>query len=109
MLNAIKKLLRISCDSPMQRWSQEKLSGIKQYLECKPSIEWAPEDHYLAVEYLVQRYLPADDTRTESEYQAALEKLKRKIDWNIDNPDAPKDTPVSDPDFAKWMEEMFKS
>lgn len=92
----------------MERWSLEKLASAQQYLESKSAIEWTHEDHYLAVEATFQRYLPADDSRTETEYRTTLEKLNRKIDWNIANPDAPKETPVPDPDFARWMEDKFQ-
>lgn len=108
MLNIIKKLLRTSTDRPMDRWSAERLASTLQYLEDKPATEWTHEDHYLAVEYTIQRYLPADDTRTESEYRASLEKLKAKVDWNIANPDAQSEKPVHDPEFQKWMEDKFQ-
>lgn len=108
MLNAIKKLLRISTDEPVHRWSPAGLDNTRQYLEGKAATEWTHEDHYLAVEYTFQRYLPAEDSRTESEYRSALARLNRKIDWNIANPDAPKEAPVPDSDFAKWMEAQYE-
>ena len=108
MLNAIKRLLRISTDRPMDRWSKEKIASTKQYLEDKPVTNWTHEDHYLAIEATFQRYLPSDHQTTESAYRATLEKMNRQIDWNIANPDVPKEAPVPDPDFAQWMEDKYK-
>lgn len=108
MLKIVKKLLRISTDKPMERWSERRLADAKQYLEDKPATEWTHEDHYLAVEHTIQRYLPADEFITEAQYRAKLEKLNRQIDWNIANPDAPREEPVHDPEFQKWMEDKFQ-
>lgn len=107
MIKFLKKILRLSTDKPMQRWISEKLSSTRCYLEAKPATEWTHEDHYLAVEYTVQRYLPADEARSESAYRASLETLKRKVDWNIANPEVPQAAATPDPDFQKWMEDKF--
>jgi hypothetical protein len=73
-------------DGVMERWSPGELALVKLYLEHLPPEAWTLDDHMLMVDYLVQRYLPASDMRTEAEWlatraslmgraQAALEKI----------------------------------
>lgn len=92
----------------MERWSSERLSEVKSYLEGKHPKTWSRDDHYLSLEFVIQRYLPADEPRTQGEYDAAIRDLKAKIDWNIDHPDAPKEEVKEDPEFAAWLKETLK-
>jgi hypothetical protein len=82
--------------TPMQRWSPEQLAQTKAYLEARRPKDITTDDHYLIVDYLVQRYLPQDDVRTEAQWQEAKTKLRAKVDANIEKakprkPDEPGD------------------
>lgn len=98
-----------SNDRAMDRWSKDRLAAVKLYLEDKDPKNWSREDHYLSVEFVIQRYLPADEPRTQGQYDATIRDLKGKIDWNIDHPDAPKELPAEDPEFATWLREELRT
>jgi len=68
----------------MERWTQPELSLVKIYLEHLPAAEWTLDDHMLAVDYLAQRYLPADDMRTEAEWMATRSSLMGRVQANMD-------------------------
>jgi hypothetical protein len=93
----------------MQRWSPDKLAELKHYLETKPPKTFTREDHYLMVEWLVQRYLPKDDQRSEAKYQAALAVLQGRVDKNLELlaiGEKLEPTQVEeDPDFAAWLKQ----
>ncbi len=92
----------------MDRWSSDRLGEVKNYLEGKHPGTWSREDHYLAAEFVIQRYLPADEKRTQQQYEASMRDLKDKIDRNIDTPNAPKEEVKDDPEFAKWLKDALK-
>lgn len=94
-------------DKPMERWSSGKLDEVKTYLEDKHPSTWSRKDNYLAVEFVIQRYLPADEKRTQRQYEASMRDLKAKIDWNIDNPGAPKNDFKEDPEFASRLKAIL--
>ena len=95
-------------EKPAARWAKEKLSGVKSYLENKDPHSWSREDNYLAAEFVIQRYLPEDSGRSQADYDLAMDNIKRKIDRNIDFPNAPKEEVKDDPEFAAWLEEHLK-
>ena len=68
----------------MERWTQSELSLVKIYLEHLPISEWTLDDHMLAVDMLVQRYLPADDMRMESEWLATRASLMGRVQAALD-------------------------
>ena len=80
-----------SGDVPMRRWSAEELATVKARLEALPPQSWTKEDNYLALDFVVQRYLPADEVRTEAEWQAARAQLQAKVDANINRKETPED------------------
>lgn len=92
----------------MERWSSGKLDDVRSYLESKHPGTWSREDNYLAAEFVIQRYLPADEKRTQQQYEASMRDLKAKIDRNINNPDAPKEEVKDDPEFAEWLKDALK-
>lgn len=112
MLETIRRLLgiprRSPDDAPAARWNKEKLLEVKTYLEGKQPAELKREDHYLIVEYLIQRYLPADCDITETQYRTRLAALNAKVDRNIDHPDDPLTPFKEDPEFAAWLKENLK-
>lgn len=108
ILTNLKSKLLIASSKPMERWSSGKLGEVKDYLEGKHPGTWSREDHYLAAEFVIQRYLPSDENRTQQQYEASMRDLRAKIDWNIDNPDAPKEEIKDDPEFAQWLKDALK-
>jgi hypothetical protein len=93
----------------MERWTKERLQEVKTYLEGKDPAALTREDHYLTIEYLVHRYMPADSGITEAEWRARRAELCAKIDWNIDHPDVPKEFAKEDPAFAEWLDDLFNN
>src|SRR3546814_13779316 len=57
---------------------------VKIYLEALPPAQWVLDDHMMMVDYLVQRYLPADDLRTEAEWLATRATLMGKVQANLE-------------------------
>lgn len=72
----------------MERWTQSELSLVRIYLEHLPPVEWTLEDHMLAIDHTVQRYMPADDMRTEAEWLATRSSLMGRVQANMDSVDA---------------------
>ena len=67
--------------SPMKRWSNEELAAQKASLEANdPTAPITKEDAYRVTDHLVQRYLPADDERTEAQWQDARTRLHARVD-----------------------------
>lgn len=69
----------------MERWTDAEKSLVKLYLEHLPPSEWTLEDHMLAIDYTFQRYLPADDMRTEAEWLATRANLMGRVQANMAN------------------------
>ena len=69
----------------MERWTQTELSLVRIYLEHLPPAEWTLEDHMLAVDHTVQRYLPADDMRTEAQWLATRSSLMGRVQANMES------------------------
>ena len=63
----------------MDRWTQSELSLVRIYLEHLPPADWTLEDHMLAVDATVQRYMPADDMRTEAEWLSTRASLMGRV------------------------------
>jgi hypothetical protein len=68
----------------MTRWSRAELSLVKIYLESLPVAKWTLDDHMMAVDYVVQTYLPADALATEAEWLATRAGLMGKVQANMD-------------------------
>lgn len=68
----------------MGRWSDAELKLVRVYLESLPPSSWSLDDHMMAVDYVVQRYLPADELRTEAEWMATRANLMGKVQANLD-------------------------
>lgn len=67
----------------MSRWSDAELGLVRVYLEAIPPSDWSLDDHMMAVDYVVQRYLPADELKTEAEWMATRANLMGKVQANI--------------------------
>ena len=68
----------------MERWTEAERSLVKLYLEHLPPNEWTLDDHMLSVDFLVQRYLPQDDMRTEAEWLASRSSLMGKVQASME-------------------------
>lgn len=67
----------------MERWNEAELALVRLYLESLPPDQWSLDDHMMAVDYVVQRYLPADELKTESEWLATRASLMGKVQANM--------------------------
>lgn len=68
----------------MERWTEAELSLVKLYLESLPPAQWSLDDHMMAVDFVVQRYLPADELKTEAEWLTTRAGLMGKVQANLD-------------------------
>lgn len=69
----------------MVRWSEAELDLVRIYLRALPPEAWTLADHMMLVDFLFQRYLPADDLRTEAEWMATRSSLMGKVQANLDH------------------------
>lgn len=67
----------------MERWGPQELSLARIYLEHLPRSQWSLDDHMMMVDYLVQRYLPADELRTEAQWLATRSTLMGRVQANM--------------------------
>lgn len=72
----------------MERWNDSELKIVRLYLETLPPAEFALDDHMMMVDFLAQRYLPAEDLRTESEWLAVRSTLMGRVQANMAKVDA---------------------
>lgn len=69
----------------MTRWTQSELDLVKLYLEALPPNTWTLEDNMLMVDFLAQRYLPADDLRTEAEWLASRSVVMGRVQASMED------------------------
>lgn len=67
----------------MERWNQAEVSLVQLYLEHLPPAAWTLDDHMLAIDFLAQRYLPADDMRTEAEWLTSRASVMGRVQANM--------------------------
>jgi hypothetical protein len=68
----------------MERWTPAELDLVKIYLQALPPHKWTLDDYMMMVDYLVQRYLPADVLKSEAEWLATRSTLMGKVQANIE-------------------------
>ena len=68
----------------MERWTEAERALVKLYLEHLPPAEWTLDDHMLCIDFLFQRYLPADDMRTEAEWLATRASLMGRVQASME-------------------------
>lgn len=68
----------------MERWGKDELGLVRLYLESLFPGDWSIDDHLLAIEYVVNRYLPLDELRTEAEWLATKSSLMGKVQANME-------------------------
>jgi hypothetical protein len=71
-------------DGAMERWTSAELALVKLYLEAVPPAQYTLDDWMMLTEYLFQRYLPADDMRTEAEWLATKATLMGRVQANME-------------------------
>lgn len=69
----------------MERWTTGELSLVKLYLQHLPAVEWTLDDHMMAVDMLVQHYLPSDDLRSEAEWLSTRASLMGRVQANMEH------------------------
>lgn len=74
----------------MARWNADELALVKIYLESLPPEQWTLDDHMMSVDYVVQRYLPADELATEAEWMATRAGMMGKVQANMAGEATPK-------------------
>lgn len=70
----------------MAHWSPAELSLVQLYLEALPPAQWTLDDHMMAVDFVVQKYLPPDAMATEAEWLAVRAGLMGKVQAALDTP-----------------------
>ena len=68
----------------MTRWTEAELGLVRVYLEALPPGAWTLADHMMAVDYVVQRYLPAEEMKTEAEWMSTRAALMGKVQANME-------------------------
>lgn len=63
----------------MRQWGKAELDLVKLYLQALPVSKWTLDDHMMAVDYVVQRYLPIDELLTESEWATTKASMMGKV------------------------------
>ena len=53
-------------DRLLRRWGPEELEKVRAYLEARPAALWSFNDHLLAIEWIHQKWWPADEVRTDA-------------------------------------------
>ena len=111
LIQKLKNLFRRP-DAPMQRWTSEELRTVKAYLENLPPAEFALADWVMVTDYLVHRYLPANDQRTEASWQRTRANLRARVITGMGDahlpprpPQMPRKLPP-DPVFDAWLETL---
>lgn len=70
----------------MARWSGPELELARLYLESLPPNLWTLGDHMLAIEYVVQTYLPAQELVKEADWLATKASMMGKVQANLAEP-----------------------
>lgn len=60
-------------------WTQQELGVARLYLRSLPPSAWTIDDHMLLVDFLHQRYMSADDLRTEAEWLSQRSVLMGRV------------------------------
>lgn len=70
-------------DAPVRRWTTEELDVRLQALKNLPPHVWSANEHYAALEYIVQRYYPHSVPLLRSNWDAAMVRMQRQVDANL--------------------------
>jgi hypothetical protein len=72
----------------MIRWDKNEMQLVDLYLSNLPPAEFTLEDHMLLIDYLFQKYLPADELRTEASWLATRSTLMGRVQANMEQTSA---------------------
>lgn len=78
--------------SAMIRWTAEELGIARLYLSNLPADRFTLDDWLLLVDYLFQKYLPADDLRTEASWMASRANISGRLAAAMGEVEEPPDT-----------------
>lgn len=67
----------------LARWTDAELALVKIYLEAPPPANWTIDDNMLSIDYVCQRYLPADVLVSEAEWLATRAGMMGKVQANM--------------------------
>lgn len=81
--NRIKNAFGLKAYEVFRRWPETELNEKKAYLESKPPENFTTEDHYLAAEWVIQRYLPKSENPTPAQWSKVIGNIREKIDLNL--------------------------
>lgn len=66
-------------EGAMRRWDPDELTVVQAYLRALPAEQWTLDDWLMLVDYLVQRYLPPADLRTDADWLVTRANLMGRI------------------------------
>lgn len=72
------------------RWDAGEMALARVYLENLPVSMWSLDDHMMAIDLVVQTYLPADVMQSEAEWLAVRSNLMGKVQANLEAEPTPK-------------------
>lgn len=67
----------------VQKWAPDELALAKVYLESLPVAQWTLDDHMLAIDLVMQTYMPADHLQAEAEWLSVRSGLMGKVQANM--------------------------
>jgi hypothetical protein len=70
-------------DGAMVRWTPAEMQLVRIYLTALPPAQFVLDDYLLLTDFLFQRYLPADDLRTEAQWLSTRSNLMGRIQANM--------------------------
>lgn len=73
----------VAAPGMLQRWSPDERALAKLYLESLPPAQWTIDDHMMAIDLVVQTYLPADAIQTEAEWLTTRAGMMGKVQANM--------------------------
>ncbi len=68
----------------LQRWTPDERALAKLYLESLPPAQWSLDDHMMAIDLVVQTYLPQDAIQTEAEWLTTRAGMMGKVQANME-------------------------
>jgi len=68
----------------VSRWTKPELELARLYLESLPASAWKLDDHMMAIELVVQTYLPEDALFAEADWLATKAVMMGKVQANMD-------------------------
>lgn len=71
----------------MQRWSPPELALAKLYIESLPPAVWTLEDHMIAIELVIQTYLPPEALVAEADWLTTKAAMMGKVQANLKDAD----------------------